>query len=132
MSNSAEVGRTINRAASTSFVGLGYDALAALADADLGDSVSWYIEMAAGTWSIKAICFTDATSGIYSVKIDGTTVGSFDFYSASGTFNVAMTITGVSVPSSGVKTLTLEATGKNASSADYCFRLAQISGVKTA
>lgn len=130
MSWSASSGNAPSRAANTSAVGLGYVAEAFVANADLGDTIAWNVEMAAGTWSIRALWYSDTTSGIYTVKIDGTSVGSFDFYGASPAMNVSGTITGVSVPSSGAKTLTFEATGTSGS--DYLFRLIQISGVRTA
>lgn len=130
MSWSASSGNSPSRATSTSAVGLGYAAEALLGNADLGDTMAWNVEMAAGTWSIRALWYSDNASGIYTVKIDGTSVGSFDFYSAGGTWNVSGTLTGVSVPSSGAKTLTLEATGTSGS--DYIFRLIQLSGVRTA
>lgn len=97
-----------------------------------GDYVTWNVEMAAGTWSLRFIHAKAADMGVHDVYINNTEVGSFDPYSAGTTFNNVTTISGVSVPTSGITTLKLIIDGKNASSSDFYYYLNAISGVKTA
>ena len=51
--------------------------------------------------------------------LDATSLGTLDWYSASGINNVVKQITGITVATPGVYALKFKLTGKNASASDY-------------
>jgi hypothetical protein len=82
--------------------------------------ISWKVALEAGTWEFELIHGKGNNRGIYTVSLDGTSVGTIDGYTASaGTFNDVSTITGISVATTSVKTLNLKMATKNASSSSY-------------
>lgn len=82
------------------------------------DELAYNLPMSAGTWTITLITRKSSNTGICTVLIDGTSVGTADTFAASvglGIFN----ITGVTVATSGVHKVTLRAATKNASSTGF-------------
>lgn len=81
-------------------------------------SVAWDVLLGAGTWTIALLHDTGTDRGIYTVKIDGSSVGTIDGYAASGAA-ARSSLTGVAVASSGLKRVSLVMSTKNASSTGY-------------
>lgn len=86
-------------------------------------TINAYIEfpvlLSPGTWTITFLTTTDTDRGIYTVTLDGTSVGTVDGYAASNNHNVELSITGISVATGGRKLLRLTMATKNASSSAY-------------
>lgn len=82
--------------------------------------IGWDIELPAGTWTISLLHTQGANRGIYTVSLDGASVGTIDGYAAGGgTFNVISDLTGVRVTSGGKKRLLLKMATKNGASSAY-------------
>lgn len=94
--------------------------------------INFDVVLAAGTWTVELICTTTASSGIYTVQFDGATAGTLDSYSSSTAYNVRMSLTGISIASSGKKGLKLLMATKNASSSSYYGMLQHIQFKRTA
>lgn len=95
------------------------------------NEVGWYVPLTAGTWALDVIYWQYTNSAIFTVSIDGTTVGTIDTYGAS-TANVVGTITGITVASSKMALVKFAASTKNASSTGYAVRISHIALRKTA
>ena len=96
------------------------------------DEIGWNVPLSAGTWTLTLIHVTGPSCGIYTTKLDSTTIGTIDGYSAGVTSNVVTEISGISVGSSGVYTLKLVMATKNASATDYQYRFHWITLRRTA
>lgn len=94
--------------------------------------VGWDVILAAGTWTITIGHAENTSYGIYTVSLDGSSVGTVDGYNASATSNVVDTITGVTVATTGKKRLLLKMATKNASSTNYDAVLYFVSLTRTA
>lgn len=79
----------------------------------------WDLELAAGQWDVDVLHYISVQEGIYSVQLDGITLGSFDGYNAGGTVAGVRNIVRITVPSTGVHRLALTMLSKNASSSNY-------------
>lgn len=79
-----------------------------------------------GTYSCFAYGWGGTDEGILDVEIGGTSVGTMDFYNAGGTACLTRSITGITVTSSGVKTIDLLVNSKNAGSSDYYMGLVNV------
>lgn len=86
-----------------------------------GDSISWYVNLAAGTYSYTMLVETAPSFGIVDCSLDASVFLSADFYSAGGAKNVNKSASGIVVAADGNYTLKLQANGKNASSSSYGF-----------
>lgn len=89
------------------------------------DAISYPIVLSSGLWTITLHTRKSSNLGIYTVQIDGVTVGTYDGYSASAAYGKGQ-ITGVAVVA-GMHTLKLIAATKNASSTSYLMELFGIS-----
>lgn len=99
---------------------------------DDGDTYSWYVALAAGTWKVTFTYFTGPTCGRFDQTLGGATVGTtIDMYTALSGPGAA-TYTGITVSSDGVYELKFITNGKNTSATDYDLRLSLITLVKTA
>ena len=94
--------------------------------------VEWDVWLDAGTWKYAHTALDYTDSGIYTVQLDGVTVGTIDGYNAVLTRNVYKEITGIAVATSKVYTLKILMATKNASSSNYGPRLSSIALIKTA
>jgi len=84
------------------------------------DEIDWDVVVGAGTWKFALIHYTGTFAGIYSVQIDGTTVGTIDGYVNPGGPNaIAAPIVGIVVATTGKKRVGLKMATKNASSSGY-------------
>lgn len=79
------------------------------------------------TYILTVLCVTAAGAGQMQFAIDGSNVGSaVDFYNASTTYNVVVTIASSISLTAGYHKLTGTITGKNASSSSYAFYITKI------
>lgn len=83
----------------------------------LNDSASYDFACGAGTYKFELLHLVSTNRAIYTVKIDGSTVGTVDGY-AGGFGYVRSTLTGLAL-SAGQHVLTFTALSKNASSSGY-------------
>lgn len=88
------------------------------ATAAQNDSISYDLALAAGTWTFTLVHGKGTTRGIYTVQIDGVTIGTIDGYAAAAADAIS-TITGVAVATPGLKRVTLLMATKNPSSTNY-------------
>lgn len=95
-----------------------------------GSYVYWNVAMRAGTWTLDLFHRQDTANGIYSVQIDGVTVGTIDGYAAAP----ASTLSSISftVSTSGVHELRLAMLTKNASATQYAGLISGINMIRTA
>lgn len=100
--------------------------------ASQSNEIGWYVPLTAGTWALDIIAPTTSNAGILTVSVDGSTVGTADLYSASLIWNVATTITGVTVATSKMALLKFATPTKNASSSSYISFLSHVALRKTA
>lgn len=100
------------------------------------DAVSYTVTLAAGTWSISLMTYNTATTGIVTINLDGSSVGTVDTYNvgtgSSAIGNAIATITGVTVSTTGLHTLQLKMASKNPSSGGYAGVLQKIHLQRTA
>lgn len=96
------------------------------------DEVTWPVVLSAGTWTIELIHHKASVRGIYTFSIDGSSVGTIDGYAGGPTVDQVGTITGITVASSGKKTLSVKSTTKNASATKYGMIMSLISLIRTA
>jgi len=89
------------------------------AGAAQNDQLSWSVYMEAGTWNIGILTLKGTNVGIQTWKIDGTTVLTYDAYAGGVTYNQIGTATGISIATSGLKTLSCTTASKNGSSSAY-------------
>ncbi len=97
-----------------------------------GDGQTFDIYLGAGTWTLSMTNKKQPNAAIVLVKIDGTTVATFDQYAAGGVTNQTFTQAGIVVASSGQKVMTIIVSGKNAASSDYYCYLDVIQWTRTA
>lgn len=98
----------------------------------INNEIGWNVLIGSGTWEITTIHRTGNDAGTYTVKLDSTTVGTFDGYTAADTNNVVSTISSISVGSSGIYTLKFVMASKNASSSNYYYKIQWITLQRTA
>lgn len=94
--------------------------------------VGWDVVLAVGTWTIKIIYGTGPQRGIYTVTLDGASVGTVDGYAVSTAENVAHSFTGIDVTAQGKKRLLFQMATKNASSSSYFGNLQLVTLTRTA
>lgn len=96
-----------------------------------GDNVSFKVFLDVGTYTLMLIHHKNTDAGIVDISIDGVEVDSIDLYAAL-TWNVRSIQTGITISSSGLKTLKLEVDGKNASSSNYKYYMVYLALWRTA
>lgn len=79
------------------------------------DQIGWDVILGAGTWKVDLVYNKGVGRGIYTVSLDGTTVGTVDGYAASTTANNISVISPVTVATTGKKRLLLKMATRNAS-----------------
>ena len=121
-------GSTPSRTQTANALNGGYIAATSSASNEIG----WYVPLTAGTWALDVIGPTSPDAGIFTASIDGSTVGTIDAYSAGITWNIANTITGITVASSKMALVKLAVSTKNASATGYRYYLSAIALRKTA
>lgn len=102
------------------------------AGAALNDEITYKVFLQAGTYTVSFLSLTNTDCPIITITLGGVSLGTIDFYTASTVFNALKQVTGVALPTSGVQTLDIKITGKNASSGAYILRLTSINFTRTA
>jgi len=90
------------------------------------DAISWKVGLSAGTWNITIHCRKSTNTGIFTVNLDGASVGTVDSYGAAVAYG-KISVTGFSVPTSGAHVVQLKMATKNASSSGYLGEIMAIS-----
>ncbi|MBA7582388.1 hypothetical protein ES708_24316 [subsurface metagenome] len=85
-----------------------------------GDNISYKAYLAAGTYTLLYCYLQTPMGGIVDIDINGSEVGSVDTYNANTRYNQFYKVTGIVIPSAGLKTIRLRVDGRNPS-ADYYF-----------
>lgn len=96
------------------------------------DEINFDVALASGTWTFELIHVQSSNVGIYTVSLDGTSIGTIDGYSAGTTKNVRTQISGVVVATTGKRRLKLKMATKNASSGNYSGFIQHIQFKRTA
>lgn len=122
-------GGTITPSQSSSALSGGYVSQGTIA---VNDEIGWPVLLNAGTWTMTLIHVTAGNRGIYTHKLDSTTIGTIDGYSAGTVYNVVSEITGIVVAAPAVYTHKLVMATKNASSSNYYYSPAWITWRQTA
>jgi len=94
--------------------------------------IGWDMALAAGTWEVSFMHLSDFNAGIFTVSLDGKTVGTTDSYAAATVFNTIATFAGITVITPGVKRLLFKMATKNASSSAFAGTLQMVSMRRTA
>lgn len=128
-SGAANVG-TWAIAVDTASILCGYMRNSSNAQNDLWDVPN--LQLDAGTYAFQEIAPTNNDAAIGTVLLDGSSVGTFDQYTATLTYNVVKTITGIVVATSGAHHLQVKAATKNASSSGFVLRLCSMQMIRTA
>lgn len=89
---------------------------------ELGNECTFPVALTPGTWDVSVWGWVSNSSGIASVYLDNSILGTLDFYAASGGTDGQRTFTGATVAGLTLPTtqsLRFVVTGKNASSSSY-------------
>ena len=87
----------------------------------INDALDFQVYLAAGTYSLSVLYRKTSAAGIiefYSTT-DSNSIGTIDAYAATATNNNLSTLTSYTVSTSGLKTIRMRSTTKNASSTNY-------------
>jgi hypothetical protein len=98
------------------------------ADGLVGKWIEYYVDLTPGNWSLLLLHGMNANRGIYTIKLDGTTLGTIDGYASSLT-PARSAIDNIIVATAGRKTLRIEINAKNASSTEHFGSLSDLSFV---
>jgi hypothetical protein len=90
-----------------------------LSSGSQNDTVAYTVPLSQGTWTLDMLCTTSTSRGIYTVAIDGATVGTIDGYAASGSNTAKLSLPGIAITASGDHTVTITMATKNASATAY-------------
>ncbi len=82
------------------------------------DEIYWDIGLSGGTWDFTLLHHKASNRGIYTVSIDGSSIGTIDGYNGTSVKNVLSVITGTSV-TAGKRRLKLKMATKNGSASNY-------------
>lgn len=102
-----------------------------ISDGTQNDSITFDFVGGAGTYALELYHLPFTNRGIYTIKIDGTTVGTIDGYAAS-LAAARNTLTGLSVATSGQHTITLLMATQNVSSSGFTGIVERIGLTQTA
>ena len=95
------------------------------------DEIAWDHVLGAGTWDIHMWVRKSTNTGIVTVLIDGVSAGTADTYSGSP-IGDKVSVTGVTVASSGKKRISFKVATKNGSSSAYVLNLMAVELRRTA
>jgi len=87
----------------------------------IGDALDFQVYLAAGTYSLSVLYRKTTAAGIVEFynTTDANSIGTIDAYAAAATNNNLTTLTSYAVATSGLKTIRMRSTTKNASSSNY-------------
>lgn len=103
----------------------GFTFLNAVGAAD-GDNLVFKVYLAAGTYTLEELGIKGSNHAIIDYEIDGAVIATVDHYAAVGAYNQRSVDTGNVIATSGLKTLTMKANGKNAASSGYFMAVSTI------
>lgn len=86
----------------------------------INNEIGWPVLLNAGTWTMTMLHWLSTNRGIYTHKLDSTTLGTIDGYAASPTF-AAFEIASIVVATPAVYTHKLVMASKHASSTNYYY-----------
>lgn len=84
-----------------------------------------------GTHTLTAVHLKNPDNGIFTFRLDATSLGTIDGYASPFTENNVSTITGISVTTTGVKSFNWIMATKNASSSNYFWRIQSVKWIRT-
>jgi hypothetical protein len=87
--------------------------------AAINNSFENYFNLDAGTYDFVVLCRTGTAAGIVSWSVDSVSIGTMDLYANPGSEYALKTITGVTISTDGIHTLTGTVASKNASATNY-------------
>ena len=96
------------------------------------DELTYKLCLDAGTYTLTVLGMKDVDMGIATYSIDGSSVGTIDWYNGSAQYNRIQSVTGISVTSPGLKTLSVKSSTKNGSATKYVINMTTISLYRTA
>lgn len=92
--------------------------------------IEWDLPMDGGTWTFDLMYRKDATYGIYTISVDGVSVGTIDGYAGVAAVSNLTSVTGI-VVAPGMRAVRLTMATKNASSSNYTALFNSLSLVRT-
>lgn len=95
------------------------------------DEIGWKLPLSAGTYTITIHVRKSTVNPIATITIDGTSVGTLDTYAASAAF-ASLSLTGVTLSPSGVRSVNLKCATRNASSTGWQLQLLGLGIKRTA
>lgn len=107
-----------------------YYNLAALTAGNQNDELEWRLLLQSGTWKLQIVHSGGANRGIYDVKVDGTSVGTSDGYSATNP-TITAVFTGIVVATTAVVPVKVVMSAKHGSSSAYYSVLSALSMTRT-
>lgn len=96
------------------------------------DAIAYKFPLSAGTYTIGITVRESTNTGIATVEVDGSSVGTLDTYNATSGTPGQLSLTGVTIGSSGVHEIRLVAATKNSSSTGYQLVLIGLGVTRTA
>ena len=85
----------------------------------LGASANYKVALGSGTWAIRFVYSVNTNNGIVSACLGGNLIGAIDEYFGSEAVDLFSAASTFILSASGIYTLKLESTGKNALSTGY-------------
>ena len=95
------------------------------------DQIDYWVWLSKGTYTLS-LWQTLGNMGICTYYLDGSSLGSIDWYSGSASYGYRQEITGILVATSGRKVFSIKVTNKNASSSYYYACLHSMAFYRTA
>lgn len=111
----------ITRIQSSSILGGGTAGQSGDGTASDGDYIQWFVNLAAGTYTLTHTYTSASNRGKWDWYLDTTKLGTIDGYSAGPVYNVVSTVTNITIAADGNYTLKLLVNGKHASSTEYYY-----------
>lgn len=96
------------------------------------DEITFKVYLMAGTWALDVMYTKSSSFGIMTISIDGSSIGTVDAYAGSTEVNKISEITGITVATGGLKTVSIKIATKNASSSSYNCYLGALNFRRTA
>lgn len=96
------------------------------------DSTSWDVVLAAGTWTLRTVADKAANSGISTVSLGGTSLGTLDWFNGTTAPSQIQDITGITVATTAKLRLTYLMATKNASSTNFGLNFTAAHLIRTA
>ena len=92
-----------------------------------GDELSYKISLSSGVYTLHLLATKNLNCGIMKFYVDDVEIASFDRYNSSVMYNVIFRQTGITINTSGLKTLKVKCVGKNVLSTGYFISIQNIS-----